>query len=105
VKLREIRDGLMMFMCPGCKYHHTVWVVPGDHPTWTYNGNPDLPTFTPSLLLYTPALPPSADWPRGKPQETLCHSFVTDGRIQFLPDSAHELAGKTVDLPEWTEGE
>lgn len=31
----------------------------------------------------------------------LCHSFVTDGRIQFLTDSTHELAGQTVDLPEW----
>jgi len=31
---------------------------------------------------------------------TRCHSFVVDGRIQFLQDSEHELAGQTVDLPD-----
>lgn len=32
-----------------------------------------------------------------------CHSFVTDGRIQFLTDSWHSLKGQTVDLPVVTE--
>ena len=36
----------------------------------------------------------------GKPLPSVCHSFVTDGRIQFLADSNHALAGQTVDLPE-----
>jgi hypothetical protein len=31
----------------------------------------------------------------------VCHSFVTDGRIQFLNDCTHPLAGQTVDIPEW----
>jgi hypothetical protein len=50
-----------------------------------------------------------ADSPFHKPhhhvapgQPVVCHSFVTDGRIQFLEDCTHELAGQTVDLPEWT---
>ena len=30
-----------------------------------------------------------------------CHTFVTDGRIQFLGDCTHALAGQTVDLPDW----
>lgn len=33
-----------------------------------------------------------------------CHSFLRDGRWEFLPDSAHHLAGQTVDmvpLPDW----
>ena len=33
-----------------------------------------------------------------------CHSFLRGGRWQFLSDSAHKLAGKTVDmvpLPDW----
>ena len=33
--------------------------------------------------------------------DTVCHSFVTDGRIQFLGDCTHSLAGQTVDLPEF----
>lgn len=31
----------------------------------------------------------------------VCHSFVRDGQIQFCMDSTHELAGKTVDLPDF----
>lgn len=34
---------------------------------------------------------------------TVCHSFVTAGRIQFLGDSTHALAGQTVDVPDWSE--
>lgn len=30
----------------------------------------------------------------------VCHSFVRDGRIQFLADCTHAMAGQTVDLPE-----
>lgn len=33
----------------------------------------------------------------------VCHSFVTEGRIQFLGDCTHALANQTVDLPDWTE--
>jgi hypothetical protein len=32
---------------------------------------------------------------------SICHSFVTDGRIQFLNDCTHSLAGQTVDLPDF----
>ncbi len=32
-----------------------------------------------------------------------CHTFITDGRIQFLGDCSHKLAGQTVDLPAWPE--
>lgn len=32
--------------------------------------------------------------------ESRCHSFITDGKIQYLSDCFHELAGQTVDLPE-----
>ena len=31
----------------------------------------------------------------------VCHSFVTNGRIQYLGDCTHKLAGQTVDLPDW----
>jgi hypothetical protein len=30
----------------------------------------------------------------------LCHTFVTDGQIQYLGDCTHALAGQTVDLQE-----
>jgi hypothetical protein len=31
----------------------------------------------------------------------ICHSFITDGRIQFLGDCTHRLAGQTVPIPDW----
>lgn len=34
------------------------------------------------------------------PIPTCCHSFVQSGRIQFLSDCTHALAGQTVDLPD-----
>ncbi len=32
--------------------------------------------------------------------QTVCHSFVRAGRIEFLHDSTHHLACQSVDLPE-----
>jgi len=40
--------------------------------------------------------------------EYRCHSFVRDGRIEFLSDCTHALKGQTVDLPDlpdWLFGE
>lgn len=75
---------LYVFHCPGCKYGHNVQV-----PRWTWNGSFDKPTFIPSLLV-------NKDMP-----ESRCHSHVTDGKIQFLSDCFHKLAGQTVEIPDW----
>ena len=84
----EGRTGLRFF-CPGCGNVHGVVVAgPG---AWGYNGNREAPTFTPSVKVTMP------------PSDYCCHSFVTDGRIQFLSDCTHHLAGQTVDLPGWDE--
>ena len=73
--------------CPGCKCRHNV-IVKNGAPLWQWNGNEELPTLSPSILC-------EPDKP-----EMRCHSFVTDGKIQFLNDCFHHLAGQTVDLPE-----
>ena len=77
--------------CPGCNEYHSVCVDPGG---WTWNGNEESPTINPSIKVsgYREKYGPG--------ERTLCHSFVRDGRIQFLSDSAHSLAGQTVDLPD-----
>lgn len=41
--------------------------------------------------------------PLGRPdagKTHVCHSFIRDGRIEFLSDCTHALAGQTVDLPD-----
>lgn len=32
-------------------------------------------------------------------KKNICHSFITDGSIEYLSDCTHELAGETVPLP------
>ena len=102
-----------LFFCPGCKCGHGVWTTNrnGVGANWTFNGNMEKPTFSPSILIrshmWTPPVTPEnmaewdkAPWPQTK-VETVCHSFVRDGMIQFLGDCTHELKGQTVPLPDF----
>lgn len=105
------------FHCPGCDGSHAVVVrhPQGSH-CWGYNENENKPTFTPSILVNSTDFTEKgerdyqawadAGYPNPAPEyfetkPSVCHSFVTDGRIQFLDDCTHELKGQTVDLPDW----
>lgn len=112
-KLRSAEGGHLLFRCPGCQGVHMVAVGEGTGPRWGYNGNPDAPTFTPSILVRGHQIVTdddgrwTGDWVMGsdgQPLPMICHSFVTDGRIQFLGDCTHNLAGQTVPLPDFSEG-
>jgi hypothetical protein len=79
----------MVFHCPGCGYDHSFRVDQGTHAArsvWGWNKDRVRPTFSPSLLV------------NGAYPEQRCHSFVRDGKIEFLSDCWHELRGKTVAL-------
>lgn len=81
-------------MCPGCGSSHEL------DKRWQFNGNKERPTFGPvskgaahSLLV---------TWDYGEGAEKVrhcCHSFIADGKIRFLGDCTHKLAGQTVELP------
>lgn len=99
---------MLAFWCPGCKTCHAVTLA-----GWKFNGDAERPTFSPSVLVrsghYIPQHGPEC-WCTYNAKHTeapsrfkcsQCHSFVTDGRIQFLSDCSHELAGQTLDLPEF----
>ena len=79
-------NGIYFIGCEGCKMLHPIHVGDQHKVKWSFNGNLEKPTFSPSLLVY------------GDGNQTKCHSFITDGKIQFLSDCRHYLAGKTVDL-------
>lgn len=85
----------VIFHCPGCKCEHGVWTSKpaANGAQWSWNGDMVRPTFAPSLLIQWGGSGPN-DVPR-----RVCHSFVTNGEIQFLTDCTHELAGQTVPLP------
>lgn len=102
--LRSVDGGRVMFWCPGCKEGHAVMVSASRNAgiNWGYNGNPTAPTFTPSVLVtYNGPDAGQTDAEGHRAPQAVCHSFVTDGRIQFLSDCTHALAGQTVDLPEF----
>jgi len=73
-----------LYRCPGCGYEHAF-----SSSVHKYNGDVDKPTITPSLLHSNPQ------------NYRTCHSFITDGKIQFLGDCWHELKGQTVELPDY----
>ena len=110
--LRDTTDNGLVFWCPGCKHAHRIQHGEGSGPRWGWNGNVEKPTFTPSVLVtgrdFTPKGEADYDaWceagfpepaPTFESMDVVCHTFVTDGRIQFLGDCTHELAGQTVDM-------
>lgn len=82
--------GTVQIYCPGCEHPHSIRVA--EPQRWTWNGDTEAPTFSPSLLCTDDG-------------SARCHSFIRDGRIEFLADSTHKLAGQTVDLPEFHWGD
>ncbi len=87
------------FRCPGCKRNHGVTTG------WTFNGDVERPTFSPSVLVQGVDDITDDEHARIMAGENVaarpyvCHSFVTDGRIQYLGDCTHAMAGTTQDLP------
>lgn len=74
----------LLFWCPGCKCLHTAEIEKRNPfgGLWTWDGNVDKPTLTPSMNL------------PGR-----CHFYLREGQMVYLPDSTHALAGQTVPLP------
>lgn len=70
-----------IFSCPGCGIEHNI-----TSEIHAFNGDFDKPTLSPSVLYVN---------------GTRCHSFIKDGKIQFLSDCDHALAGQTVELPDF----
>jgi hypothetical protein len=98
-------EGGYMARCPGCDTCHYIGVSKplSNGAQWSFNGNPDAPTFSPSLLILTGrAVDPTFVREKGDPPE-VCHSFIRDGQWQFLGDCTHHLAGQTVPMLPWSD--
>lgn len=87
----------LMFNCPNrdCGEHRVVVKAGSKYsgPVWEWNGSMDSPTFSPSLLVqwYDPNRP-------GTGLNSVCHSFIKNGRIEFCGDCTHQLKGQKVEL-------
>jgi hypothetical protein len=83
------QDGTEIYWdCVGCKMMHAVPIRrPDSDHNWSFNGDFESPTLSPSV---------HARWPVNQ----VCHFFIVAGKVQFLSDCTHKLAGQTVEMPE-----
>lgn len=98
MKVVKTVDGRLIFYCQGCEKCHGV------NDSWTFNGDYEKPTFAPSVLVRGTIPITDNEYDRIisgekiEPKKFVCHSFVRDGKIQYLNDCTHELSGRTVEL-------
>jgi len=98
-------DNTLLFWCPGCDSAHGISV--NNSSGWQWNGSLERPTISPSILVRQILYGPNkltfnnykGEHPPSESCEGICHSFIKDGRIEFLNDCTHHLKGQTVDLP------
>lgn len=85
--------------CPACQEIHLILPSTATGPGtkgWRFNGNKAVPSFSPSVKITTGWYVSPTKY---SPYEgTLCHFFITDGKIHYCTDCSHELSGKTLDL-------
>jgi len=96
MKLHPVEGGYV-HDCPGCLQRHFLPLDRG----WTFDGNLDAPTFTPSFKH----IGREWDWYMDTwklsdplPPAYICHYVLTAGLLNFQPDCTHSLAGVTVPL-------
>jgi hypothetical protein len=77
MKAYQAKD-CVVFYCTACNSFHSV-----DN-TWKYNGDSVEPTIDPSVIV--------------RDGDKKCHSFINKGRIYYMRDCTHWLAGITLDL-------
>jgi hypothetical protein len=92
--MKVTRDGTEIWWgCPGCEMSHSIPVTrTGEEAkrNWTFNGDVDNPTITPSIL--------ASYGYRDKKPTKFCHFYIREGSIEFLADCTHKLAGKIVPM-------
>lgn len=80
--------------------------------TWSFNGNLESPSFTPSFShsgvqrIYQNGVW-TGEWIRdlnGNLVNYVCHYVVTDGMLNFCGDCTHPLSGKIVPIPDLPDG-
>lgn len=105
VMIRQVNDHgkryeAIAFVCVGCielergrgsGLHMIPVNTDQTSPAWDWNGDLQHPTLKPSINTH-------------HPMGGICHSYITEGQIQYLEDCTHSFAGKTLDLedlPDW----
>jgi hypothetical protein len=95
-KIHDVKEGDIikhMFICQACGNCHFFI-----EPLWGWNQDREKPTVTGSILIHAHPGTPGVfkDTPR-------CHSLIKDGQIQYLSDCSHDMANKTIEIPDFDE--
>jgi hypothetical protein len=93
-KLRSLEGNKVAFWCPGCNQAHAINIGRNG---WMWNLDTEHPTFSPSVLVTYAG----EDASTNEAPPSRCHSFVREGKIEFLSDCTHALRGQTVELRDW----
>lgn len=105
-KVKDEGDGMYSFYCPGCEHNHVYYVNSpnwkGGGGGWTFNGDMNNPTFSPSLLnRWGKQADPNWQEPTDDAGNPLpgnwsgrCHLFVQNGVINYCGDCTHSYNGK-----------
>lgn len=100
-KLRKAEGGYSHY-CPGCDEMHYIAVERplANGAQWTFNGDVNSPSFTPSVHIRTGRAVLEGFVPEpGDPPE-VCHYILTDGVLNYCGDTTHGHAGQSVVLPD-----
>lgn len=121
-QLRTITHGettyeALQFWCPGCEQPDPDGGTQGGlhmlpvntslkAPSWTWDGNLEAPTLSPSILTRMEHARRRSTHGEELTDVGLfvCHSFLRGGVFEFLSDCTHQYAGQSVplpDLPAW----
>jgi hypothetical protein len=106
MKIKRVADGYRHW-CPACEHTHPL------PDGWAFNLDFEHPTFTPSFKHSGKRQKIengrwTGEWHRGedgKPLDGTCHYIITDGKIQFCPDSWHKRSDIVAmpEIPDWIE--
>ena len=88
IKIHPNDESMHMFWDPAMNEPNAFYVRK-DGSGWKWTGDFERPTVTPSILLTRPGY--------------VDHLFISDGKIQYLNDCTHDLAGSTVDMMDFPE--
>jgi len=78
--LRKKEYEYYVFHCPGCNEDHVIYTRNPGGPEWTFDGNMEKPTFSPSIKRTN--------------HLGICHLVITKGEIHYCGDCFHEQQNK-----------
>lgn len=88
-----------LLWCPACGFGHVF-----EYPRWSFNGNLDKPTFTPSLRIFVRITKEVDDKLIDTGEiRTVCHFNLVDGQLQYAGDNPHQFNSQIItmqDIPE-----